>query len=221
MHLIEGQPRLSATDLTTHLACAHATTLDLERAHGQRPAPPTGGFEEQMHLVLDKGLEHEHRYLAHLRQQGLEVVQIPGHGSVADRESATLEAIRSGAQRIYQAALGDDQWAGYTDFLLRVDRPSRLGDYAYDVADTKLARHLQAAALLQMASYAEHLEQIQGVAPEQLVVVTGDGEQHAWRLLDVASYARRTRRRLEEFVRQRPPTRSTKVEHCARCRWLP
>src|SRR5699024_6048705 len=46
MHLIEGQPRLSATDLTTHLACAHATTLELERAHGQRPAPPTGGFEE-------------------------------------------------------------------------------------------------------------------------------------------------------------------------------
>ena len=219
MHLIDGQLRLSATDLTTHLACAHATTLDVELAHGRRQRPGNG-FEEQVQLVLDQGVSHERSYLAELERRGLQVVMIPGRGSVAEREAATVEAMYAGAQVIYQAAFADDRLVGYADFLLRVKRPSRLGDWSYDVADTKLARHLQTAALLQMASYAHHLERIQGVAPAQLVVVTGDGAEHGWRLVDVESYARRTRERLEEFVTAGTPTRSAKVSHCARCRWL-
>ncbi|QDO88257.1 TM0106 family RecB-like putative nuclease [Ornithinimicrobium ciconiae] len=218
MHLIDGQLRLSATDLTTHLACAHATTLDLQAARGEREQPE-GGFDEQVQLVFDKGLSHERSYLAELERRGLEVVVIPGRGSAAEREAATVEAMYAGAQVIYQAAFTDETWTGYADFLLRVERPSRLGVWSYDVADTKLARHLQTAALLQMASYAQHLERIQGVAPAQLVVVTGDGAEHAWRLVDVESYARRTRERLEGFVAQAPATRSTKVSHCGRCRW--
>lgn len=220
MHLIDGQPRLSATDLTTHLGCAHATTLDLQVVRGQRERPGTG-FDEQVQLVLGKGLAHEHGYLAELEARGLEVVRIPDQGSVAEREAATIEAMSAGAQVIYQAAFADDRWVGYADFLLRVERPSRLGAWSYDVADTKLARHLQTAALLQMASYAAHLERIQGVAPEQLVVVTGDGAEHAWRLVDVEAYARRTRERLEAFVADEVPTRSVKVPLCARCRWQP
>ena len=218
MHLIDGHPRLSATDLTTHLACAHATTLDLEVARGRREAPEAG-FDEAVQLVFTKGLAHERSYLATLQEQGRQVVQIPDRGSVAEREAATVEAMYAGAQVIYQAAFADDRWVGYADFLLRTDRPSRLGDWSYDVADTKLARHLQTAALLQMASYAQHLERIQGVAPAQLVVVTGDGAEHPWRLVDVESYARRTRERLEDFVASGTPTRSTKVSHCGRCRW--
>ena len=220
MHLIDGHVRLSATDLTTHLACAHATTLDLEAVTGRREVP-AGGFDEQVQLVLEKGLGHERGYLEELRARGLEVTEIPARGPVAEREAATLQAMYAGAPVIYQAAFADDQWVGYADFLLRVGRPSALGDWSYDVADTKLARHLQTTALLQMASYAAHLERLQGVAPQQLVVVTGDGQEHAWRLVDVESYARRTRRALAEFVAQPPPTRSTKVPHCGRCRWLP
>ena len=210
MQQIEGKTRLSATDLTTHLACAHATTLDLEVAQGRRKRPE-GGFDEQVQLVFDKGMEHERSYLATLEAQGLQIVVIPGRGSVAEREAATVEAMCAGAQVIYQAAFADDQWVGYADFLLRVERPSLLGDWSYDVADTKLARHLQTAALLQMASYAQHLERIQGVAPQQLVVITGDRAEHPWRLVDVDSYARRTRERLQDFVAAPPRTRSVKV----------
>ncbi|WP_109474170.1 TM0106 family RecB-like putative nuclease [Ornithinimicrobium cavernae] len=219
MHLIDGRPRLSATDLTTHLACAHATTLDLRAVREQLEVPAGGGFDEQVQMIFDKGLAHERGYLAELRARGLSVVEVPDRGSVAEREAATVQAMYAGAQVIYQAAFGDDTWVGYADFLLRVDRPSRLGDWSYDVADTKLARHLQTAALLQMASYAQHLERIQGVAPEQLVVVTGDGAENPWRLVDVESYARRTRERLEGFVAGDTPTRSVKVPHCGRCRW--
>lgn len=219
MHLIDGHPRLSATDLTTHLACAHATTLDLRAARGQLEVPGAG-FDEQVQMVFDQGMAHERSFLNELQERGLQVTQIPDSGSVTDREGATVKAMYAGAQVIYQAAFADDKWVGYADFLLRVERPSKLGAWSYDIADTKLARHLQTAALLQMASYAAQLERIQGVAPQQLVVVTGDGQEHPWRLVDVESYARRTRERLEEFVAQAPTTRSVKVPHCARCRWL-
>ncbi|WP_256840726.1 TM0106 family RecB-like putative nuclease [Ornithinimicrobium cryptoxanthini] len=220
MHLMDGLPQLSATDLTTHLGCAHATTLDLQLARGERERPEDG-VDEQLQLIFTKGLQHEQGYLGALRDRGLEVVEIAARGSHAEREVATVEAMYAGAQVIYQAAFAAGSWVGVADFLLRVDRPSELGDWSYDIADTKLARHLRTAALLQMASYARHVERIQGVAPEQLVVVTGDSKEHPWRLIDVESYARRARERLEVAVAEAAPTQSVKVAHCARCRWLP
>ena len=51
-----------------------------------------------------------------------------------------------------------------------------------------------------MATYAERLTVLQGVAPERIHVVTGDGVSRPWRLIDVAAYARRARARLETFV---------------------
>ena len=39
---------------------------------------------------------------------------------------ATRQAMRDGVDVIYQAALGNIPWHGYSDFLLRVERPSAL-----------------------------------------------------------------------------------------------
>ena len=68
------------------------------------------------------------------------------------------------------------EWRGHADFLVRRDdRPSSLGSWSYDVADTKLARRVKAAALVQMCVYADLLERVQGIPPETISVVTGDG----------------------------------------------
>ncbi len=101
-----------------------------------------------------------------------------------------------------------------------MDVPSDLGPWSYEIADTKLARRLKVPALLQMAVYAERLEQLQGVAPSRLCVVTGDGASHPWRLVDVAAYARRVRARLARFVDERPVTEPIPVSYCGQCRWL-
>ena len=55
--------------------------------------------------------------------------------------------MRAAPTSIYQATFFDGRWRGHADFLLRVDRrePQRLGDWHYEVADTKLARHVKAA----------------------------------------------------------------------------
>ncbi|MBK7723040.1 MAG: TM0106 family RecB-like putative nuclease [Austwickia sp.] len=212
---------LSATDLTKHLACPHVTTLDRELAWGARNRPPEG-IDEQLELIFAKGLEHERRYLAHLYQSTGDVVEIPENVDRVAAEAQTVAAMRAGHRVIYQATLYDGSWVGFADFLLRRDgRVSTFGGYAYDIADTKLARRLKVPALLQMAAYAQRLEHLQGVAPRHLVVVTGDNREHAWRLIDVAAYGRRARARLQRAVADRPPTEAIPNPYCGQCRWQP
>ena len=223
MQRIDGQLVLSPTDLTKHLACPHVTTLDL--ADTDFGGPADGGAktaDDSLNLIFSKGTEHERAYLQRLRDSGLMVTEIPTRFDVAGRieaEQETLAAMRTGVDVIYQATFYDGHWGGQADFLLRTSRPSNLGGWSYDIADTKLARRLKVPALLQMATYAERLAQLQGSYPEFLTVVTGDGLQHPWRLADVAHYARRARNRLRHAVDTRPVTQALPVGHCSQCRW--
>jgi uncharacterized protein len=54
--------------------------------------------------------------------------------------------MRAGADAIVQADLGEDRWMVRADVLLRVPHPSDMGDWSYEVVDTKLAQETQADA---------------------------------------------------------------------------
>ncbi|HET8595769.1 MAG TPA: TM0106 family RecB-like putative nuclease, partial [Intrasporangium sp.] len=206
------------TDLTKHVACPHVTTLDLAALDGD--VTGATGPDDALNLVFQKGLDHEHRYLDLLRGEGRTIEDIAALGlDQRAAEAATVDAMRRGVDVIYQATFFDGHWVGYADFLLRVDEPSGLGEWRYDIADTKLARRLKVPALLQMATYAARLETLQGVPPRWLTVVTGDREQHAWRLVDVAPYARRRREELLDAIASPGRTESARVAHCSQCRW--
>src|SRR4051812_16514613 len=224
MQRLDGQLVLSPTDLTHHQECAHLTRLDLGVATGEWAAPDVG-TPEDVQFVFDRGLEHERKYLESLKAVGKTVVEIPGGSGAEGRrraEAETVEAMRRGVDVIYQGTFFDGAWGGQADFLLRVEAPSpAFGDWSYEIADTKLARKLKVAALLQMATYAERLTVLQGVAPEFIHVVMGDGESRSWRLIDVAAYARRARARLETFVADPPATGPSPIGYCEQCRWAP
>jgi uncharacterized protein len=137
----------------------------------------------------------------------------------------------AGADVIYQATFFDGTFRGHADFLLRVeapDRPSRWGPYHYEVADTKLARHVKASAVLQICSYVDQLERIQGVRPEWLHVALGGSARAVERLRvdDYMAYYRSARDRFlralaDEAAPSYPPigTYPEPVEHCDVCRW--
>jgi len=222
VQLVEGRLVLSPTDLTKHLACPHVTTLDQQVADGRLGPPPAPDADLGATLAAVHGTGHEKAYLESLRADGLSIVEIAPDLDPAGRRAAeaqTLDAMRAGADVVYQASFMDDRWGGQADFLLRTEQPSGLGNWSYDIADTKLARSLKVPALLQMATYAERLTVLQGTAPTNLYVVTGDGERRPWRLLDVSAYARRARVRLERALRDRPVTEAVPVSHCRQCRW--
>ena len=108
--------------------------------------------------------------------------------------------MRAGADVVYQATFFDETWRGHADFLLRVehgpdDPPSAFGAWHYEVADTKLARHVTAGAVLQICAYVDQLTRIQGVRPERLHVALGGSarETVTLRVDDFMAYYRRVK----------------------------
>lgn len=209
---------VSASDLTRFIDCRHLTGLDLSVALGEREPPVHD--DPSLELLYARGLEHERAYLQQLRDDGHTIVEIATGGNLEQAERATVEAMRAGVDVIYQGTFYDGTWRGHADFLeKRPGRPSVFGDWAYDLADTKLARRLKVAALLQMATYAERLTVLQGTPPEFLTVVTGDGLRRPFRFADCAAYTRRAAADLLRFLAAPPVTYPDRVRHCSVCRW--
>ena len=240
MQLLDGRPVYSATDLVGFLACDHRFELERAALAGLVKKPIRN--DPTIELVQERGYEHERRYLGDLRAAGRSIVEIPRDGSAANtrvglREAAalTLEAMRGGADVVYQATFFDETWRGHADFLLRVDHaagepPGGLGAWHYEVADTKLARHVKAGAVLQICSYVDQLERLQGRRPKLLHVALGGSarETVSLRVDDYMAYYRRVKADFlaaaDELAVGQPvyPPANTypePVEHCDVCRW--
>jgi predicted RecB family nuclease len=239
MQLIGGQPVFSATDLVGFLACEHLVGLELALLAGLVDKPVR--LDPELDLIARRGLEHEARYLAGLEAAGRPVTRLDGaaHDIPEEERLARLgraaadteTALRRGDDVVYQATFFDGRWLGHADFLLRVERPSDLGAWSYEVVDTKLARHVKASALLQICSYVEQLTRIQGLEPETMHVALGGSartvEHH--RVADYMAYYRTVKAAFEARVQLDggyaaavyPPvaTYPEPVEHCDVCRW--
>ena len=215
MHFSDSGLILSATDLARHLGCRHLTQLDLRRARGELDRPYR--HDPAVEVLQQKGLEHERGYLDHLGGQGLRVQELPYNRDVA----ATLRALAEGADAIAQAWLSDGRWTGIADVLLKVQGPSRLGDYHYEVVDTKLSAQTKPGTLLQLCLYAELLGELQGRRPERVMVVTpGTGfEPEVYRVDHYEAYYRQVKARLEDEALGGVSTYPEPCDHCSVCDW--
>ncbi len=161
--------RLSASDLSNHLACHHLTSLDLAVAIGSRLAPRWHSPDAR--VLQERGMEHENAYLAHLEAQGVSILNLR---DIDHSDSAVVEArnaMENGVEAIAQGTLADGRWFGRADVL----PASRAGpaDWAAgrdEVYDCKLACETKAATILQLSLYSELLE-VQGLLPESMFVV--------------------------------------------------
>lgn len=227
MRIVGGTAVFSASDLTGFLACDHLLTLELEATAGRLVRP--GRDDPEIELLAQHGLIHERRYLEQLKAEGKTIISVGAdpdelHSSGLNRlrelNDRTVAALREGPDVIYQGAFFDGRWQGYADFLLRVDRPSDLGAFSYEVADTKLARRVKASAMLQTCAYSAQLAAIQGLAPESIHVVLGDRTQASFRYRDFDAYFRAVRGHFDAATKSGPRnTYPERVEHCELCRW--
>jgi uncharacterized protein len=226
--------RLAASDVANFLACQHLTRLDLLKARGELRPPQD--FDIGFQDLIKRGEEHEQTVLGRFRAQGRDVTEIaddPG----TDAAAATLAAIRSGADVIYQGVLaGKEPGAGPAllgrpDFLVRADllpapdgEPRPAGAH-YEVVDAKLARSAKGRAVAQTAFYSHLLTGLQGTAPRWMHLALGTGELTAFKVSSYAAYERQARRVLGDFIAadpgENPPSDPypDPVEHCAICRW--
>ena len=153
MYSTDGQLVLSPSDLNGFVECRHLTELDRLVLAGSLERPES--HDPVADLLSRKGDEHELTYLNQLKAENRSIIELPDAGRSIDELEAAAgrarDALREGPDVIFQATFlgqGPDgadgsptRYRGHSDFLFRVDgRPSDLGDFSYEVADTQLAR---------------------------------------------------------------------------------
>ncbi|MDE0200503.1 MAG: TM0106 family RecB-like putative nuclease [Caldilineaceae bacterium] len=219
MDLVGGAIRFSASDLVGHLACRHLTALNLEVVRGQRGAPKA--WDPELKLLRERGLAHERDFIRRLEEMGREVTTIAGVGIDAETVAATVAAMRAGQDTIVQGALAEGNWGGRPDILSRIDASSDLGDWSYEVIDTKLAQETKGGTILQLSLYSDLVRTVQGVMPENMHVVVpwSEFEPQSYRCNDYAAYYRLVRSDLEAAAESHSLTYPEPREHCSICRW--
>ncbi|HEY5339510.1 MAG TPA: TM0106 family RecB-like putative nuclease, partial [Candidatus Aquilonibacter sp.] len=230
MQCIDGRFIYAASDLNNYLECKRLTELDGLVAR-KRLVKPSDENNEQAALIRRKGEEHEQRYLEAMQSlHGDQVVRFGrSDPTIADFQAAerrTFEAMAAGAPIVYQATFFDGQFIGHADFLRRVETPSKLGDWSYEVLDTKLALSSKAYFLVQLCNYSEHLERLQGTMPRFGHIVLGDNSEEHYRLHDYLAYYRHLKAAFLAFAGDPDRAAATepdqfpfKLQHCGICPW--
>ena len=220
MKIFDHTVALSATDLANHLSCRHLTMLNLLLAKREIAAPSWDN--PHLRVLQQRGLEHEEAYIASLRSNGLSIDDFSGEGE-DHAATSTYDAMRRGDQVIVQAVLGDKNWRGRADVLLRVDngRTSRFGNWSYEAADCKLVRETKAETILQLCVYSELIAELQGLEPEFFHVIRPEVGfvPESYRLTAYAAYYRVVKNSLQNAVNVGEDAYPEPVAHCEICRW--
>lgn len=213
----EAQYLYSPSDLVHFLSCNHSIVLNLKSFLEQIEKAEDSASNK---LLQNKGFAHEAAYLAKLKADGKRVVEIPKQPKLPERVELTKQALQSGADVVYQGVLFNGQWRGDADFLIRVETPSKLGAFSYEVLDTKLARHAEAKHIIQLCVYNDLLEQLQGTHPKQFHLFLGNESLVSLKADDFLYYYRHARHRFEQFVKA-PPADSypEPCQYCDFCQW--
>ncbi len=215
MEFVSNSIRLSATDLSNHLACTHLTQLNRLVALGEIKKPTW--YDPSLDILIKRGQDHEAAYVEFLKKKGLAIANLKGQPL-----AATIDAMQNGIEVLVQARVNNENWLGYADILQKIPGESKFGKWSYEVQDTKLAQNTRAETMLQLCLYTDLLSGIQGTAPEKMSVVKPgkDFPQEDYRYAEFQSYYRLVKRNLQQTITLSDQTTyPDPVEHCSICRW--
>jgi uncharacterized protein len=223
MRILDATFVLSPTDLSNFLACRHRAGLDVAAALKLLHRPAVNN--PYAAILKQHGADHEQSYVDRLEADGLSIVNASRAAGADPGEPTrlTLDAMKAGADVIVQARLEADGFAGYADILRRIDTPSGLGAWSYEVQDTKLARETKAGTILQLSAYSDMVGRIQGRTPEHFHVVTPIAVER-YRVEDYAAYYRMVLATLRAGVEKGHEALIAAyypepVDACALCAW--
>ena len=214
MRKAHNQIIFSASDLSNHIHCKHLTNLNYDVVQGLKDKPIS--TNRVLDVLRERGINFENSFLSDLETKGYVIIKISQDDPEARQR--TIDAMSKGVDYIYQARLSNDKWQGWADFLIKVNQPSDLGDWSYEVIDTKLSTETRAGTILQIALYSEIIAEIQGVLPENMYVRTPESEI-VYRVNDYISYLRLIKKRLEIAIATPLKTYPEPCSHCDICNW--
>ncbi|TAJ49809.1 MAG: TM0106 family RecB-like putative nuclease [Herbiconiux sp.] len=203
----------SATDLTAAATCEFGLVRKLDAKLG-RCDPVDDLPDAMLERTARLGDDHELRTLESYRERfgaysggaagvaEMERPERPTPELLARQQSATVEALRAGADVVFQGVFFDGRFLGYADFLVKAGSTADRQP-VYEVYDTKLARRAKVTALLQVAAYADQLQRLGVPVGESVHLLLGDGSTSTHLLADILPVYRDRRMRLEELLDER------------------
>ncbi len=193
----------SPSDLIRYVSSPFASWMDryfLENPEAITPDEET----EDKKLIARTGDQHEHAVLDEYRASVVGLVEIPRNNFV-DACTKTLSAVNAEAPIIYQAALENDRFAGFADFIILDDSKQ------YQIWDTKLARAPKPYYAIQLCCYSEMFAATTGKPmPKKFGIILGTKEKVEFRVEDFIHYYHRIK---NEFLAMQDGF-SGKMEDC-------
>ena len=177
----------SPSDLIVFMESSFASHMERCRLQDISHANLMDPKDPLLKNLQKKGIEHEDAFLKSLIQDGKNV-SIVENTETKNRLIQTRKAMKDGVDVIAQAYLELDAFGGVADFLFKVPGKSLLGDYHYEVWDTKLSKKMKPYFAIQLCCYAEMLENEQGIRPKNVAIVLGDKKIKHIRVQDYFSY---------------------------------
>ena len=174
-------------------------------------------------LRLEKGLIHELNYFKELSKKYKKIKNIKDLKSLSKKEKIkeTIKALKQGYELIYGGWLESGKWSGELDFLeINTDLKSNLGNWSYEVTDTKNSASVKGDHIYQVGLYCFLLKDTQGILPNNFYILLKDKTKQAIKLREVYDTFLLHKNSYEDFIsNELNKTKSEKCSFCTLCDW--
>ena len=200
----------SPTDLNNFVACKYYIKNDFIADEQNLKKKEKSA---DLNLRIQYGKEHEKKHLNIFSKKFKKSITINHKQSDEKRYHETLQALKDGYDFIYKAFFIDKNLRGELDFLLKEKKKSNLGDYSYEVYDTKITKNLKPKHVLQITGYSYLLSKSQGLMPTQMHLIDGGDLITTFKVNEFIDYFLYTQNNFEKFV----PTLKEKQLYPEKC----
>ena len=171
---------------------------------------------------LEKGNLHEDEYYKLLKNKYSKVIDIKKLNiSSEEKYQKTIESMKAGFDIIRGGYLKDDKWSGEFDFLQKSEKyKSNLGEYSYEVIDTKNTSGVKTDHIIQVGLYSYLLAKIQGLTPKSFFILLKDLKKEEIKVSQVNEFFLENKIQYEHFIKNDlNKTKPEKCDHCQICDW--
>ena len=216
MRIIKNKFYTSPSDLNNFVSCKYLIKNEIKFLNKEIKKNEES-FDQK--LWKEFGLKHEKKHFKLLSAKHKKNISIKQDLDEKERNKQTLAAIKKGYDLIYHAYLIDEDFRGECDFLIKSSMPSDLGDFSYEVYDTKISRKPRPRHIFQITSYSHMLSTIQGVVPEKMYLIDGTNETRSYKTKEYLDFYLFTKKNFEKYLKNisKEKIYPEKCDHCEMC----
>jgi len=216
MRIIKNKFYTSPSDLNNFVSCNYLIKNEIKFLNKEIKKK-----EESFDKKLWKkfGIEHEKKHFKLLNTKFKKCISIKQDLNEKERNKQTLGAIKKGYDLIYHAYLIDEDFRGECDFLIKLNAPSDLGNFSYEVYDTKISRKPRQRHIYQITAYSHMLSKIQGIIPKKMYLIDGTSETRSYKTKEYLDFYLFAKNNFEKFLKNisKEKIYPEKCDHCKMC----